>query len=566
MFFRAFLVLLLVFFAGLNAFAEERITSFDVVVEVQKNGDFIVTETIAVEVEGNEIRRGIFRDIPRFLQDGNSKVPQKFDINLVERNGSAEKHEVSKEDNALRIRIGNPNKMLPHGKHTYTIKYRAKNQIRYDENYDEVYWNVTGNYWNFPIEAASAKITFPDDINIVNAKAYMGSLGSKGGGYNYRAESNEHNFITTQRLNRREGITVSLKFDKGVIDPPSASDRRFMWWVKNGALLILSTSLFGILGYYYRSWNKVGRDPVKDPVFPRYEAPQGYSPAAVSHIHYKGFSGHKALIASLVSLAMADRIKIDPEKKKTVLSTTDQANDNELPQEQSLLLRKLFSSRKRSITLDRTPNTKFNSVHTVFIKDVTDRYSKDYYRRNLGYMAIGLAISALALIAAGVASFGPWKQFYFYIFGALILTNVLFFYLLPAPTDKGQKLMSEIKGFKLYLETAEKLQLNAYKVGQAAPPMMTLERYEKFLPYAIALGVEKPWSKHFQSSLPEAAKNYSPHWTSSNFNAGSIDRNLKSMVSNMSSGVSSAAPQSSGSSGGGGFSGGGGGGGGGGGW
>jgi uncharacterized membrane protein len=117
------------------------------------------------------------------------------------------------------------------------------------------------------------------------------------------------------------------------------------------------------------------------------------------------------------------------------------------------------------------------------------------------------------------------------------------------------------------METAEKLQLNAVQPGSEAPPPMTTERYERFLPYAVALGVEEPWTKHFERLIPEEAARYHPGWTnmSTSRSLGSL---TSAMVANMSSGVSSALPQSSGSSGsgGGGSSGGGGGGGGGGGW
>jgi uncharacterized membrane protein len=119
------------------------------------------------------------------------------------------------------------------------------------------------------------------------------------------------------------------------------------------------------------------------------------------------------------------------------------------------------------------------------------------------------------------------------------------------------------------METAEKLQLNAAEPGSDAPPPMTAERYEKFLPYAVALGVEEPWTKHFERLLPQEASNYNPAWSSGNFSGSRAASAMSgALVANMSSGVSSAMPQSSGSSGsgGGGSSGGGGGGGGGGGW
>jgi uncharacterized membrane protein len=142
-------------------------------------------------------------------------------------------------------------------------------------------------------------------------------------------------------------------------------------------------------------------------------------------------------------------------------------------------------------------------------------------------------------------------------------------YFLPAATPGGQKVRTEIEGFRLYLKTAEQLQLNAVKVGSDAPPPMTVERYERFLPYAVALGVEKPWTEHFEKLMPMEAAEYRPVWTSGNYGGGRSLAALNSaLVAGIASGVTSSLPQSSSSSGsgGGGSSGGGGGGGGGGGW
>ena len=134
--------------------------------------------------------------------------------------------------------------------------------------------------------------------------------------------------------------------------------------------------------------------------------------------------------------------------------------------------------------------------------------------------------------------------------------------------EQHQRIMHRVRQFLGRMETAEKLQLNAVEVGSQAPPPMTTERYETFLPYAVALGVEKPWTKHFERLIPEEAAAYNPAWT--NMSSGgfrNIGEMTSGMVSTMSSGVATSLPQSSSSSGsGGGGSSGGGGGGGGGGW
>jgi uncharacterized membrane protein len=138
---------------------------------------------------------------------------------------------------------------------------------------------------------------------------------------------------------------------------------------------------------------------------------------------------------------------------------------------------------------------------------------------------------------------------------------------MKAPTRRGRKVMDTIEGFRMYLATAEHERLNALH-----PPEQTPELFEKYLPYALALGVEQAWSEQFSEVLIRASADghsYSPHWYSGshwhNYKAGSFSGKLgASLGSAISS--SSSAPGSSSGSGGGGSSGGGGGGGGGGGW
>ncbi|HAE29092.1 MAG TPA: DUF2207 domain-containing protein, partial [Hyphomonas adhaerens] len=187
-----------------------------------------------------------------------------------------------------------------------------------------------------------------------------------------------------------------------------------------------------------------------------------------------------------------------------------------------------------------------------------------YFRWNVGY-TLAAAVMTIAAIVFAITQAINWSGWHTLVVLAFAGLNGLFMYLMPAPTPKGQKVRTEIEGFRLYLETAEKLQMNAVEVGSDAPPPMSLERYERFLPFAVALNVEKPWTKYFEHQLPAEAENYAPAW--GQFGSRSF-RDVGGMndaiMSSMNTGVSSSLPQSSSSSGsgGGGSSGGGGGGGG----
>ncbi len=143
------------------AWANERIDQFDVRVDVARSGDIVVTETIDVVAEGDQIRHGIMRDLPRYYKDGGDRLPYVYDILSVVRDGASERFETSREGNAIHLRIGDAGAIVSTGAHRYVIRYRARRQVRRFDRYDEIYWNATGNDWTFPILNARATIVLP---------------------------------------------------------------------------------------------------------------------------------------------------------------------------------------------------------------------------------------------------------------------------------------------------------------------------------------------------------------------------------------------------------------------
>jgi uncharacterized membrane protein len=145
------------------------------------------------------------------------------------------------------------------------------------------------------------------------------------------------------------------------------------------------------------------------------------------------------------------------------------------------------------------------------------------------------------------------------------LITLLFAKLMPSRTAQGARAKDAAEGLKLYLNTAEKDRIAMLQSPDSpyAPktdePTKTVELFEKLLPYAMVLGVEKEWAKQFEGIYTTPPDWYGGNW--STFNAIYLADSLNDSMGAMNS--SFAAPSSSGS---GGSAGGGGGGGGGGGW
>jgi hypothetical protein len=175
----------LVFALSLTAWAEEKITRYDVDIDVQENGGLIVTETLDVIAEGNQIRRGIFREMPRFYEFMGVKLENNYEIIYIRRDDRDENYAVLEDGNAQTWRIGNRDIILEPGPYKYEIKYRLEEQVRRHRgdgtslgNRDEVYWNAIGAYWNFPIEAANVRVNFPQGAEVIDTNAITGRYGA----------------------------------------------------------------------------------------------------------------------------------------------------------------------------------------------------------------------------------------------------------------------------------------------------------------------------------------------------------------------------------------------------
>lgn len=623
-----FLIALIVLICATPAWAREEIREFNAIFEVHADTSVTITEQIAVNAEGNEIRRGIFRDIPTLLEtpDGRTiRLP--FEVISVMRNGAAEPFAVEGISGGQRIRIGSAEVLLQSGVHRYEIVYRMDRAARLFEDHDEFYWNATGNYWNFPILRARALVTLPEGAQITELNAYTGEFGVRSADSSAeRLNDRQARFTVTRALGPGEGLTVSVSFEKGILTPPQGTDALLFWFSDYRDYIIPLAMLLIVIAYNALAWGAVGRDPAKGVIFPRFYPPKGFSPALVHYVHTMGWgkTGWTAFSAALISLATKELIEIGKQGKKNTLTVTGQYPKEPLPPGEAVIYGDLKSM--SPVTIDKTSGPELAKAKSAFIAALEAENRKVYFNSHMIYIAVGVLIGILSLVVMvatgvlhplfvffaafaavflsiiGTAARSFWQghgigrffglaimgifiansgafaldvldlsniDFPFVAAITIIAVTLVFAVLMRAPTVHGRKIMDEIDGFKMYLETAEKERLNFQ-----GEPDMSVSRFEAILPYAMALGVEKPWSTRFENDLArhavkDAGTDYSPHWYSGgNFSSGSFARTMGGVATGLSTAMISSQPQASSSSGsgGGGFSGGGGGGGGGGGW
>jgi hypothetical protein len=625
--------------ASVSAAGRERILQFDSEVWIHRDGSMTVRETIEVEAAGDQIRRGIYRDFPTIYRDKRgTRIVVAFDVEEVARDGQAEPYHTERQSNGIRVYIGDKDRFVTPGLHTYTLTYRTDRQLGHFDGFDELYWNVTGNGWAFDILRARAIIHLPEGARVLDHAAYTGAAGESGQDFTYDPlVDGTVRFTSTRALRPGEGLTVAVSWPTGFIDRPSGA-KKVNYFISDNSVLFAGVVGLGLLlAYYLYVWAKVGRDPEKGVIVPQYEPPAGLTPAGARYVMEFGFDD-KVFTAAVVNMAVKGflTIKEDDDKVFTLETTGKSAA---LSPGERAVANKLFPGGRGAIELKQKNHSALGQAQKALHEKLRTEFEKTHFARNTGYFIPGVVLSLLALALVALAADEPpvalfitlwlviWTGAIYYLFrqvwrgwttvfsgggigsvaqaivvtafalpffggeigglffygsiatvgGALVLvatqaTNLVFYHLLKAPTLLGRRLMDRVEGFKEYLSVAEQDRMNMLN-----PPERTPELFEKFLPYALALGVEQEWSEQFSGVLARAGaspdgaaqgRGYRPSW----YSGRGLDRGLGGFSSALGGAFAGAiasastAPGSRSGSGGGGSSGGGGGGGGGGGW
>jgi uncharacterized membrane protein YgcG len=397
-----------------RAGAEERILSFISEVTVQRDGTLDVIESIRVRSEGDAIRRGIYRDFPtRYSVRQGRKLRVGFDVVSVERGGQPEPYETESLDNGERIRIGDADVLLEPGEHQYAIRYRTTRQLGFFETYDELYWNVTGTGWAFPIDVAEARIRLPERVRFGNRAFYTGPQGSTARYAQVVSDAPGEILIrTTAPLAPYEGLTIAVAWPKGVVEAPAPRSRMSLWLQDKVPPAIALLGLFGICAYYFYAWRKVGRGPHEGPVVPIFSPPDDMSPAAVRYVSEMGGYDNRTFAAALVDLGVRGKLRLVEGEKgwfsrpKTTIEKAGEAGGLEPPE--SAMFGKLFESGD-SVLMDDENHKVFSSAKSALQKGLEKAYEGRFFIHNRLWAAAGILFLLIAvwLTAASIILTDP---------------------------------------------------------------------------------------------------------------------------------------------------------------
>jgi Predicted membrane protein (DUF2207) len=434
---RRALLLLLVFCGvfGASAVAQERILSFDSDINVSDDGTMLVHETIRVHAENQQIRHGIYRDLITDYTDPRGEPTHvSYDIVSTRRDGADEPYHTGTWPQGVRIFLGARRGMVPAGDHTYELTYRTARQIRFYNDHDELYWNVTGYEWNFPIEQARARVMLPASIprRVIETYAYTGPKGYQGRDFKATLENDgSYYFESTAPIGVHECLTIVCFWDKGYMQPPTDAQKRAWFLSDNQGILYALGGLVLVLLYQFLTWSMVGKDPSPGTIVAQYMPPPELSAAGMRELVKMGFD-NKAFAACIVGIAAKKYLTIN---KDALDQYTLAKIDSKAPltEEEQLVASRLFA---------RGPNVLLNVVNRDVISEavkalklsLSTRMEKVYFVRNGKYVIPSVVLSILAMLIAvftSNAELQPGAMFMLFwlsgwSFGVAFLTAMVF--------------------------------------------------------------------------------------------------------------------------------------------
>ena len=561
-------LLLLVFFASPASSKERRLLKFYSEIDVLADSSVDVTENITFQFIGGPWQ-GIYRTIPiEYAGPRGLNYSLFVDVKrITDEGGNKLRFETSRERQYLKLKIYIPN--ADNSTRTISIEYVVTDALRFFEDHDEFYWNVTGDEWPIPIADAGAHITLPSGASDIRTNVFTGAYRSTGRNATAEVTGTGVDVRTTSPLGIHEGLTVAVAFDKGAVREPTAFSR-FILYLRSNWPLGLPIIAFPLMFWWW--WTR-GRDPRLRPIAAQYEPPDKLTPGEVGTLIDNSVD-MRDITASIVDLAVRGYMTIEEQQKDHLLGLThskeyvfhlkkSQADWASLKPHEQELLGGIFANGTAgdAVSLNDLHNRFYQNIAGIKNQIFASLVGQSYYAQRpdsvrAGYIGFGIVVGVI-LIGGGSWLSKHWGMapLPFFVAGALTAVIICGFgWFMPARTQAGAAALEKILGFEDFLNHVEADRFNRM--------IKTPEMFEKFLPFAMALGVEKNWSKAFQNIYTQPPEWYQGGSYGPGFYPYLFVNNLNTMSVQAGS-VLSSAPRSSegsgfgGSGGGGGFSGGG---------
>ncbi len=541
-----------------------RIADFQDVISISADGSTLVKERINLVFIGQW--HGIHRILPiEYPGPRGANYTLFLDITAVtDGTGQKLKYESKPSGNYRDLKIYIPDAVDT--TRTVEIDYIVRNGIRYFEDHDEFYWNVTGNDWPVPIDHAEAHVYLPETTaGKLRAQAFTGAYGSAQRDATAVVSGADVVFETRNPLPMRGGMTIDIFIPKDTLKEPGAITRAF-WFLGSNPIMFLPLVSFAVM---FALWWYKGRDP--DPgrsVAPMYEPPPGISPAEAGTL-IDDRTHPRDITSTIVDLAVRGYVKIEETVDTSLLIFHSKdyifhllkpvTEWQGLAPHERVMLENIFAGGQQT-RLSSLKNRFYTAIPVIQQDIKAALKNKGLYLLDpdsANAYSVGGAIVIVAPFL--ITQFTGYKQVFnsiVLLIGCGVVSAVvwwLFARQMSAKTLQGGRTRVAVLGFQEFMNRVDADRL------KRMPP----DTFERYLPYAMALGVEHHWAQAFAGIIQSPPSWYVSPNGMTGFNPMFFSSSMHNMATDMHQ-VFVSAPRSSssgsgfgGGGGGGGFSGGG---------
>ncbi|MCL5997020.1 MAG: DUF2207 domain-containing protein [Chloroflexi bacterium] len=500
-------------------------------ITVQSNGDLRVSETNVIRFTSGTFSYG-YRDIDR------SRLTDITDITVSE-NGQPLRTETSRTDKG-ELRIQYFFAPASAEERTFVLAYTVRGATRYYATGDQVYWaGVYAARNGFPVLNARLSVTLPPGATAVMAGAYGPPHTFKGEGENVVIAE------ATAPIASGEGFEIRVQFPHGIISgdaPPWQAtfdqQREYEEIVKprNDLLFLLATLvvLFGGPALAVVLWFTIGRDPHVDRITDYLnEPPAGLSPGLCG-VLLDEKADMQDIIATLIDLARRGMIVIKEGSDHGLFDQTFARGPN-FPYNEFKTARRRSRYQGASDTpapelalhewalldalgLDALPKRALSAFQDSFytyipaIKEALyQQLVNQAYYHNSPVQSRRLYQNVAKLLLYGAIAWALLCVIWLWqiadtaiLFSIALAASSLAFRLvaraMPVRTRQGAEAKMRAEAFRRYLQNIEK-----YTDVKAATAL-----YERYLPFAIAFGLDHTWTQKFAAASAPAPAWYVP--------------------------------------------------------
>ncbi len=528
---RAACIFLVILLLALPCFARSwRISDFRSTIGIADRGAAVINERITMVFVGQY--NGIWRTIPVEYpgpRGTNYSLFLKIE-SVTDENEHSLKYEVSREGAYKKIKIYVPGAIDT--SKTVLITYSSPNAIRYFDDHDELYWNVTGNDWPVPIDHASALVSLPESAaGSLRAQAFTGAYGSTSREASSDVQGSRVEFETTNPLPMRGGLTVDVFIPKGILRQPSALTR-LLWFIRSNPAVFLPFWTFAVM---FTLWYYKGRDP--DPgrsVAPQYEPPKDMTPAEAGTLIDDSLDP-RDITSTVIDLAVRGYIKIEQVETPGILFhgkdyvlhlLKPNTQWSDLAPFERVMLENIFWGGENT-RLSSLRNRFYTAIPVIQQDIFASLKRKGMYwldpQSAAGYSVLGAILSATPFVIGQATRVFSLFDSPVVLIAMGILAAIIVFLFARQMTCKsllGAQTRIAILGFQEFMNRVDRDRI------QRLPP----DTFEKFLPYAMALGVENHWAQAFAGIVKQPPSWYVGPTYNGMFNPVFFSNDMHSMA------------------------------------